>query len=78
MVKYYSLTSGGQILRTDDEDGGVDEVDALEEGLAGRVRVLQLPNLTSGFNCFKSLKKVTGAGWRAGFEIRRRRFEGSR
>ncbi len=29
--------------RTDDEDGGVDEVDALEEGLAGRVRVLQLP-----------------------------------
>ncbi len=30
--------------RTDDEDGGVDEVDVLEEGLAGRVRVLKLPS----------------------------------
>jgi hypothetical protein len=30
------------MLRTDDEDGGVDEVDVLEKGLAGRVRVLQL------------------------------------
>ncbi len=28
--------------RTDGEDDGVDEVDVLEEGLAGRVLVLQL------------------------------------